>query len=64
MVDLVENPSLIVVDSVVLNCLVGVFLSESVDYLNLVESNHYSSLGSTRNVVNLICLYSDLNGLV
>ena len=61
MMDLVEDPSLIVVDGVVLYCLVGVFLSEPVDDLNLVESNQDSSLGSARYIVNLISLDGDLN---
>ena len=60
-VDLVEDPSLVVVHSVVLHGLVRVFLSESVDDFNLVEFNHNSTLGSTGYVVNFICLNCHLH---
>jgi hypothetical protein len=62
--DLIKDPGLVVVDGVVLDCLIGVFFPESVDYFNLVESNEDSSLGTARHIVNLIGLYSHLNRLV
>jgi len=55
-VNLIEDPSLVIVNSIVLNCLVGEILSESVDDFNLVEFDHNSTLGSTGDVVNFICL--------
>jgi len=64
MVNFVKDPCLIVVDGIVLYGLINCFFSQSVDNFNLVELNHDSTFGSTRYIVDLICLYRDLNGLV
>lgn len=62
--NLVENPGLVIVDSVVLNSLVDKFLSQSVDYFNLVELDHDTALGSTRHVVDSVSLNGHLHRLV
>jgi len=60
-VDLIENPGLVVIYSVVLDCIVNHFLFQSVDDFNLVELNHHSALSSTRDVAHSVGLDSNLD---
>lgn len=59
--NLAENPSLIVSDGVVFNCLVCELLFESVNDFDLVKIQDNTRTGTAGNVSDLISLKSDLN---
>ena len=59
--DLVEDPGLVIVDGVVLDGLVGQVSLESIDHLYLIEVEHKASTGATGNVSDLVGLHCDLH---
>ena len=64
MVDLVVDPRLVVVHSVVLHCLPGVVGPEAIDHLDFGEVDDDTALGSAWNVRHGICLNCHLHGIV
>jgi hypothetical protein len=64
MMDFIEDPSLIIIHSVVLNSVVHECLPQSIHYLNLVKVYYHTSTSSTRNVRNFVSLDCDLNVLI
>ena len=61
MVDLVENPSLVVMDCVVLDRLVNQILTKAVDNLYFIEMNQNSSRCTAGNTSDGICLHLHQN---
>ena len=63
LLNLVEDPSLVVVHSVVLDGLMDKTLLQSVDNFNVIESDDNSAAGPARDVGHLVCLNRDLHVL-
>lgn len=64
MMNLIENPGLVVIDGVVLDCFVNQLFLQSVDHFNLVKINHDTTLSSTGDVRYSVSLDGCLNHLV
>jgi hypothetical protein len=61
LLNLIKNPSLIVVDRVVLDSFLRKMLLESVHNFDLLEHNVDSARSAAWNVINFVCLNSDLD---
>ena len=61
MMDLIEDPSLVIINCVVLNSRKDEFFSESINNLNSFKIDHNSSSCSTRNIFYSICLNINLD---
>lgn len=64
MMNLIENPNFVIVDSVVLDCLLSQIFAKSVDHLNLLEY-HVDTTGSTTGyIVDFVSLQGHLDHLI
>jgi len=64
MMNLIENPGLVVIDGVVLDCLVNQLFPQSVNHFNLVKLNHDAAFSSAGDVLDSVSLDGCLNHLV
>jgi hypothetical protein len=60
-VNLVEDPNLVIIDSIVLDCFMYILDLQTVDNLDTLEVDSYSSSGTARDICHFIGLNSNLN---
>ena len=62
--DLVIDPSLVVIDSVVLNGLPGQLSAQTIHHFNAFEVNDDTSLSSAGDIAHGICLHGHLHCII